>query len=527
MKAKPLLVAALLVLASFSYLWGIERDLPWAPESDEVRFLTLSAGIVATGDLNPHWFGHPGSTFIYPYAAGLQALIALHNSASPDNPKPGVKALEGDPAQAILVGRLISVAFGVLALWLVYLVGERAFGTPAGLIGAWWALLSPLTLDHVEMARTDGAGLFFGMLAIWSLLRLLQQPSRGNQILAGLCLGLGIATRYFLAGLLPLLLVIDWVLLSRRTAEEHAGQKIDWLSVLLGFVAVAIGIGVGAPFLITEIPTVIENLAHETRAGHPGADGLSYLGNLHWYFTVAFPRSVPWAFLALATFGLLHTFVRPRIAPALLAGFLAIFLGGISFASLHWGRWLIQILPLVALFAAWGTIALVRAGNRWMGGSARSFAISLLIAVLAISVAPAQSYFEFARLQGAPGTRDVAREWIIETIPAQARMITELYAAPLQETHFAPVPVVFSLTEVASTPSELSSAGYDFVMVSSNVYQRFFAEPGRYQREVSFYRNLFRNYPRMAEFRAGKELRGPVIQIYRVSGILGEDPGGE
>ncbi len=517
MKTSRLLLAVLLLFVSLTYLWGVRRDLPNAAGSDEVDFLLIVAQMAATSDPNPHWFGHPGATFIYPYAVGLHTWNAAVTGGPWLGADPSLaETLAENSGAAILVGRLVSVAYGILAIWMICLVGDRAFGPPVGLIGSWLAVLSPLTLDHVDMARTDSAGLFFGFLAMWALLRLLHEPSPRAHVLAGLTLGLAIASRYFLAGLLPLLLAIDVSLLSRATSPEDRRSTVR--SALIGAASVAVGLALSSPFLFLEINEVVANLTHETRGAHPGADGLDYLGNLSWYFTVALPRSVPWAVLALAGVGTIWSLVRRELGPLLLLGFVAIFLAGISFATLHWGRWLIQILPILALFAAaaivWGVAAVV--GR--VGGSGRTREVALVTIVVAVSVVPALSYVRHARLQASPSTRDIAREWIIDNLTPGERIAADLYTAPLQNTAFENTDFVFSLAEIVSTPAELAARGYDIAMVSSTVYRRFLGTPERYPKEVGFYRTLFRKHARIAEFRPGPEGRGPVIRLYRLEG---------
>lgn len=508
------LVAALIVIAAAAYLWSVDRDLPFAPESDEVDFLTVVGPMVTEGDPNPHWFGHPGSPFIYAYAAALWAWSETGEAGAwlRGRPVPDDEAATYQ-TMSILIGRLVSVGFAVLAVWMTCLVGDRAFGPPVGLIGAWLALLSPLTLDHVDMARTDSAGLFFGLLGTWALLRLWQEPSRAGHVVAGLAIGAAIATRYFLIALVPLLLVVDVALWRAADpdarGETRSGAVLGGLSVLVGFAACA-------PFVVLDLGEVLANLAHEARAEHPGADGLGPLGNLSFYLTTAFPRSVPAPILALSVVGALVACRDRRLEPLLLLGFVAIFLGGISLATLHWGRWLIQVLPVVALFAAAGLVWGVGAVSaRWVRGETAA-ALLLVVVVLGVSAGPAASFVRHVRLQATPSTREIARAWIVANLSPDERITADLYTAPLQRTPFAATEYVFSLAQIADRPADLARRGYDVAMVSSAVYRRFFAAPERYPRETAFYRTLFRKHERLAEFRPGADGRGPVIRLYRL-----------
>lgn len=514
MNSRRVLLVVLLVVASVAYFWAIGRDLPHAPGNDEVDFLMIVAQMGLEGDPNPHWFGHPGSTFIYPYAAGLKAWSAVTQGGPWFGANPEfVDTLSRHPDIAILVGRLVSVTYGVLALCMICLVGDRAFGPPAGLIAAWFALLSPLTFDHVDMARTDGAGLFFGFLAIWAMLRLLQEPTRRAHALAGATLGFAIGTRFFLAGLIPLLAVVDLLLLARSEDRDRSRERT---SVAIGALCILAGLAASAPFLFFEWNEVFANLAHETRSSHPGADGFDTVGNLMWYLGDALPRSVPAAVLLLSAAGAILAALRRDVAPLLLVGFIVIFLGGISFATLHWGRWLIQILPLFSILAAGALVWSVSALVRRSGGGPRAVAIALVSCTLLISARPAWTFFQHVRIQAAPSTRDQSRMWIVRNLDPSERIAADLYTAPLQETPFDDTDYVFSLGQIGDSPEELGARGYDVAMVSNAVYGRFFATPQRYPKEVAFYRRLFRRHELLAEFRPGPAMRGPVIRLYRL-----------
>jgi 4-amino-4-deoxy-L-arabinose transferase-like glycosyltransferase len=91
--------------------------------------------------------------------------------------------------------RLPSVLCGGLYFWAVYRLARRAFGTGALLLAAVAALaLNPLVLDHLSAARGYGMALAFWMWALVLLMEYLQDAPEGKLNLAGLCLGLSVAS---------------------------------------------------------------------------------------------------------------------------------------------------------------------------------------------------------------------------------------------------------------------------------------------------------------------------------------------
>jgi 4-amino-4-deoxy-L-arabinose transferase-like glycosyltransferase len=508
------LLALLLIVAAVAFLWGVKKDLPWVYESDEAKLTLVAVQMAKSFDPDPGWFGHPGSTVLYPQAVAIQIDDAIRTGRPWLTPDPALFQRFADaPSRALLLGRLIAVAYAVLSLPLVFAIGNRAFGAPVGLVGAWLALLSPLVLDHAQMVRTDTAGVFFGSLALWLCLRLLDRPTLVAHVVTGLAIGIGIGTRYFLMALVVILLAVDLIHL-RRAYDPDARRRIV-RSALGALAAVAIGFAVSTPFFFLEIGTVLGNLAHEARETHVGQDGLGFAGNLGFYLRTALPQEIGLPQLALAAAGLVWALVRGRPEPRLLLAFVAIYLVGISSATLHWERWLIQIRPLVVLFAAsaivWGATALCgRAGisRRWT-------AIVIAAVVALASIGPARHFSAMALAQARPSTRVTGSEWIAAHVPAGGRVAAELYTAPLDEERYR-VDYRFSLAEGVVSPETYRRAGYDYLMVSSAVHGRYFASPGRYPKEVAFYRALFRDGQLVADITPAPGQRGPRIRLYRL-----------
>jgi hypothetical protein len=518
------LLAAVLAVAAAAFLWGVRTDLPWVYESDEAKLTLIAARMAKSFDPNPRWFGHPGSTVLYPQAAAIQIDDAIRTGRSWLARDPALfDRFAEAPARAVLFGRLIAVAYALLSLPLVFALGNRAFGPPVGLVAVWLALLSPLVLDHAHMVRTDTAGVFYGSLGLWLCLRLLERPTLAAHVVTGLAIGFAIGTRYFLVALVAILLATDLRLWRQVYAPDARRAAVR--GALAALVAVVVGFILSTPFFFLELGTVVENFAHEARETHVGHDALGFAGNLAFYLRTALPLEVGLPALALAVAGGVWALARGRPEPRLLLAFVAIYLVGISSSTLHWERWLIQSRPLETLFAAaaivWGATAV----SRRAGLSRRGAAVVLAAAVALVSVAPASRFVGMALAQARPSTRVTGREWIDANVPPGGRVAAELYTAPLDDKRYR-VDYRFSLAEGVASPEMYRRAGYDYVMVSSAVHGRFLANPGRYPKEVAFYRALFRDGKLVADIVPAPGQRGPRIRLYRLARPRPPSPSG-
>ena len=506
------MLAAIVAVSLWSHLWGLRGDLPWAYASDEGEFAVMAIRMAALGDANPHWFGHPGSTVLYPLAALFRVGNAIEAGHSPLAPDAELAArVGGDPGRYFWLGRLISVFFSVASLPLVFLIGRRAYDEPAALVATWLAVLSPLALEHAQMLRTDSAGLFFGSLALWLCLRVLDQPSMRAHVLAGLALGAAIGTRYFLVTIVPVLLIADLVVL-RRAAAPRAQRRPLLRCVLAALACVALGFFVTTPYFFFDFSTVLANLEHEARSEHLGADGLGFAANLRWYLTDALPSSMSLPTLALAGLGLLHALWRRNVAALLVALSVTTFLLAISSGNLHWQRWLIQVLPLLAILAAGALATIAGAVARRLGGGRAAAAALLLVLTVLLSFGPALAYVRFSLVQGKPSTRVAARQWMVANLAPGSRIAADFYTAPLHDSALV-ADYHFALAADGSL-EDYRRAGYDYLMVSDAIYGRYQLEPKRYPKEVAFYETLLRKYQPVMRFTPREVGRGPLITVF-------------
>ena len=81
----------IIAVSLFVHLHGLHHDLP-APGADEPYFVLPAARMAWKGDPNPQWFGHPGSTVIYPLAIAYRAREVLFHGAPLFGEAPSVAA---------------------------------------------------------------------------------------------------------------------------------------------------------------------------------------------------------------------------------------------------------------------------------------------------------------------------------------------------------------------------------------------------------------------------------------------------
>jgi len=507
----------LIGLVTFQFLAvaiGIRQNLPYAPEVDEPIFVGRAVHIASSGDLNPGWFGNPGSTVIYPLAAMYHLWYAGTHQGMLWRPDPNLQAsFDASFAEYYLLGRLLTLAYAVMCVPLIYHVGALISGPKAGLLGAGLSVLSSLTLYHSQVVRTDIAGEFFGLLSLYLCLRLLTHYSLAAYLLAGGVIGLGISTRYFLAAMLPVLLLVGLLVIYKRQRSLRLSKAVC-LELGSGLLVAPLAFAASSPFFFLSFQTALHDLAVEARSNHLGADGLPPLGNLWWYATSALPQDAGWPQLALSVIGVVLAIRRRALASLLLIVYGGAFLGGTVLSPLHWARWLIPILPLFSLLAAYALVEAVVPSLKRLSREPRLKAAMPLLAVLLVSVWPAYQLARFDISKLGPSTRIQAREWLVRNLPGGSKIAQESYGALLAGTSF--VMAEEGALPAAHTLAEYREAGYQYLIASSYMYERYLAEPSRYVREATFYHDLFSRGRLIQQFEGSLTSSGPTIRVYDI-----------
>jgi 4-amino-4-deoxy-L-arabinose transferase-like glycosyltransferase len=311
---------------------------------------------------------------------------------------------------------------------------------------------------------------------------------------------------------------------------------------LLAFLAVPVAFAAASPYFFLDFDTALLSLRGEARSTHRGADGLPPDGNFLFYAGDVIPSQLGGPGGLLAGLGIALALVRRAAGPRLLALFVAALLVGICLSPLHWARWAIPILPLLALFAAATLEAglaklLSRLGReRWQGWA-------FVVGLLALIALPATRTGYEALRGWRPTTRLQARDWLIATLPAGARIVVERGSAPLlvrqqmldeqldaeprgllQQAAFEGRAVDVLL--VPSLPSRDSledylREGYRYAVTAFVTPGPSLRERGLTAKETSFYEELFAKGRELAAFDPDPTRAGSAIRIWELPAASG------
>lgn len=506
-----LLALGALVLATVVlHLWGIVGDLPYAPDVDEPTFMGAAVGMLVHHSLDPHWFGHPGSTLIYPSAALIEVWYLAAKHLPPfAHPMLSIgRELVADPLPFYVIGRLVAAAYGVGSVIATWLLGRRILGDLGGILAALFLPLTAIVLWYGQIMRTDTSGMFFAVVALWLVFRAMDAGRRRDWVLTAAAIGLAISSRYIFATLIAPYLVA--VVLSVRPTRTAGVVEGSWprsiIAPLLAVLVIPITFVLTSPFVLLEVRQLpIDGSVH------PGADGLSPIGNLLWYIGTQAPLTLGFAVLAVAAIGVV-ALVRSHPRPALvLVAYAGSYLVGVSASPLHWDRYIIPLVPIVAIFAVAGAQAIGSVLAGVVDRRERRGGVVAAVVIIGLLLTPSVADTAAAvRQHAGPSTRAVATDWVTQNLPPGSRIAQEISTTYLPD---APDQVlrVFALAD--RTLDRYRADGYRYLISTTGIIDRF-ADQARYPREHAFYETLAATGRLVASFEPGPDRSGQVIRIY-------------
>jgi hypothetical protein len=332
-----------------------------------------------------------------------------------------------DQITYMVLGRSWSAVLGTLTVPIVYLAAARAAGRRAGVIAAFLLACAVLHLRESHFFSVDASLTFFGAIALYFLIRTVQQGDWRSRVGSGLAFGLGVGSKYTAAFLAPLIGIAQ---LLAPDAPRTLTPLSAWLKPAAR--AVAIGVLGLVTFLIVD-PLVVQYFdkfrsdlrvwvtdpllgnrnpgiyfAHFNTIGSPR---LYWFTNLLWWgvgpaFEAASLAAIAWLVSR-----------RDRVA-LMVAAFPIVFwlVAGRSVAPFM--RYAVPLAPMLAVAVGVAAAGWLQHPNR----AARRAAAAALVLVLVTTAGWAVAYMNIYIARDA---RVVASRWLADNVPHNSAVLFE------------------------------------------------------------------------------------------------------
>jgi hypothetical protein len=524
------LAVGAIVLGSFLLrVWGVGNGLPYAYNTDEnAHFVPKAIGLFGHG-LNPHYFVNPpGFTYV------LHVVFAVWFGG-----RAGVSSsFAADPTDVFVVARVTSAALGAVAVWLLYLAGARLFADRrVGLLAAALLGVAFLPVFYSHLALNDVPTLAPLCLALWAIAGVLRFGRTRDYVLAGFALGLACAFKYT-AGIVLLALVAAAVVHGRDAGTMRVAVR----GLLIAGLCAGAGFFVGNPYGLLAPREFHEGLVHQTSTAGDAFGKLGLAEDNGWrYYLWSLSWGLGWVPLVAAVAGFVLLVRRdPRIA-LVLAPAPLLFILYMGTNERYFGRWLMPVVPLLCLLAAWAAVQAAEAVGR---RRASLLPAALALAAVALCGQSLVHSVHLGRVLARDDTRTLAREWAVATLPGRTKVVFEPGVVPdaWAQDVGRPSPDTAngnrwvkyhtSRSNVANDGSSIAGAGrvvnvedyertlfpelidryeeggYCWVLTGSTQRGRAEAEPGKVPRAIAYYRELERRGTvafRASPYRAGAD----------------------
>ena len=550
-RIEPLLVVPL-ALGLALRLWGIGWGLPAVyEEAYPFKKAWEMWGWGPEGlDLNPHFFNYPTFFFYLQFIGQGLLYVVLKLSGQIASALDFRVLYELDKTPFYLLGRGIAAAFGTATIAATFALARRAAGAWAGGIAAFLVALNQTHITKSQAIEVDVPMTLLATLCALFALRIAHDGRRRDYILAGLCGGLAMSTKY--NGALMALPIVVAHLVARRGAasaeplrpatrdRRRAGAAVApraqhrWL-LFAGLVFAAVFL-LTSPYVLLDRQAFWLGFNYERQHMRIGHFGLDDTPAFLWYMRVLGTSLLGLPMALAAAAGLVwYTAIKRRTWAWVVAAFPLVYIALISSWSMKAERYMIPILPIAATFAAALTVELV---SRLRARAAWAPAVAAALGTVIMAIPSVQAAVrEAARLRG--DTRTLARRWIEQHVPHGAFIVVEPYGPELttiidvnqwpqdlgdrirEKRPDMPVYPVM-IMPMYQVRSENSAIFYDLsvydrfadvVITSSSVASRYRKNPQLYAPQVAFYDSLEARWTKRKEF-GPDDGSGPRIAIY-------------
>lgn len=505
-------IAAAMLFTFFMVVWGMMGDCPYRPEGDEMYCVDPALQMARDHSFNPHWLAHPASTTIYPLLLYYHLLNATYFHGTLFGGNQTIENIVYDNVFLFCyLPRFANALFLTFCVPLVYLIARQIFSRRAGLIAICLFAISPLVVSYSQVIRSECPALFFSLVALYACIKLYAERSLKWQILASVAIGLGVSSRYPMLALLAIMLCTDAALVWLHRKEPERNKYI--LYAVLGTTLALVTFAMTTPYLFLDFETFKKDIIEEKAAHGLGCDGLPPLGNFLFYIAEGIPREFGPVQSGIAWLGMLIALLKRSFAPSLLILYLLAILAGTSLHPFHSDRWLVPIIPILAIFAASGLDQLASGLERVLAKRLNKTLTAIATTVLIVIFLAYYQYDRFIAICATNtvkihlSTEPLFYKWMFEHVPAGSSICfvgvwegghRERYK--IKDVLWDPTYFDRACGGKYQSPLDIYKEGYKYFVWTDNHCPLYLAEPNHYPRECRFFHELFDNTKLIKEF---------------------------
>lgn len=504
--------------------------LPYVYNFDESQHFVSRSVNIFGGDWDPGYYQNPAG-YTYLVFVAMKIWYGIFGAHLPYGTVS--QQFEMDPTPIWEFARSFTAVIAMAGVVGTFFFVLRWWGARVALVAAAMLTFAFLPVVYSRIAVTDVGTFLPVALAMYGALRVYEEGRLKDYLIAAV--GIGAATGFkYTAGLVLLPLVMAAVVRFLRDRETPLLRRRDLRYLIYAGALSAFVFALSTPFFFVHPVDALYQLRQQAQAaGQIEKLGQAQQGGFSYYFHT-FGWGFGWAALVFAAIGAVVELRRDRIRGLLLLIFpVALFLY-MSIQTRYFGRWLLMMYPLLALFAGVGVVSV----TTWVAERVRprhALALSGLLAALltaGILIQPVAADVRTSNVLGREDTRQIARDWLVKNFPHSLRIViepavqTDYYLRPAGERQHGrqfvqgfvrdlrrqqkiDAPLGADTTYAASLNADnidaYRSAGFCLVMTNSLTRGR--AENAKVPQALAYYQRLERESKHLlhvSPFKAGR-----------------------
>jgi len=482
-----------LTVGILARVWSVSYGLPDVYHPDEPRIVERAVRF-HTGDLNPRFFNWP-SLYMYLLSGVYGLAYGMLGVGGAEGIGGVVESFARDPAPFYLLGRLVTAAFGIATIAVLYVVAAESYGPTVALLASLFLALNLLHIRDSHFITTDVPLTCLITLAVLFVLRYWREGRARDALWSGLFAGLAASMKYP-GGLMLFPFVLAHVFRPLPLGQPRR-RRLASRELALGVAAASVGFVAGTPYALLTPRAFVAGVTSELR--EVGSVQFGNEGDLPGYLfhlVHSLPEGMGVPVLACSLIGLALALLGGAPRDLILLAFPVPYFLLIGSWSSRFERYALPLLPFLSLLAGLGLVAMARhvrerrwrLVQQWRPGVGLALMACLLIA----PELPRIGYFH--ALLARPDTRVLAAAWIEREIPPGSRIALEPYSPSLP---LAPV-----LSREAPqrgyrigrlSPYDLDTLldrQVEYVVLSGFMFQRHEKACDHFSQECRFYRDV-------------------------------------